>query len=79
MVECMYTMRDTDDTTLFARVRRILPKLLEKGDKGNSPPESEQQETQRCPIHNVLMKRYAKGDQVWYSHKAPDGSWCRGK
>jgi hypothetical protein len=81
-VECMYTMRDTDDEKLFARVRRILPRVQEKvgsnGQKaGNS--ESSGDDPSRCTIHNVPMKRYTKGDQVWYSHKAPDGSWCRGK
>lgn len=32
-----------------------------------------------CPIHHVAMKRREKDGQVWYSHKAPDGTWCRGK
>lgn len=32
-----------------------------------------------CPIHNVQMKRREKDGDVWHSHKAPDGSWCRGK
>jgi len=31
-----------------------------------------------CAIHGVQMKRHEKGGQVWYSHKTPDGSWCRG-
>lgn len=32
-----------------------------------------------CKVHRVAMKRHEKDSQVWYSHKAPDGSWCRGK
>lgn len=32
-----------------------------------------------CPIHGCAMKRHEKDSQVWYSHKAPDGTWCRGK
>ena len=32
-----------------------------------------------CPVHGVTMKRHEKGSQVWYSHKGPDGEWCRGK
>jgi hypothetical protein len=78
-VECLYTMRDINDDLLFARVRRILPKLLAKANgnlNGASPPP--QPETPRCPIHNTPMRRHTKGDQAWYSHKAPDGSWCRG-
>jgi hypothetical protein len=33
-----------------------------------------------CHVHNIAMKQ--RGDETkgyWYSHKAPDGSWCRGK
>jgi hypothetical protein len=32
-----------------------------------------------CKTHRVAMKRHEKNGEVWYSHKAPDGSWCRGK
>ena len=32
-----------------------------------------------CKIHGCAMKRHEKDSQVWYSHKAPDGTWCRGK
>ena len=31
-----------------------------------------------CPIHNVQMKRYEKGDSHWFSHKHGD-AWCKGK
>ncbi len=31
-----------------------------------------------CAIHNVQMKAHTKDGNTWYSHKAPDGSWCRG-
>lgn len=32
-----------------------------------------------CKIHRCAMKRHEKNGEAWYSHKAPDGSWCRGK
>jgi len=32
-----------------------------------------------CPIHNVPMEAHSKNGDTWYSHKLPDGSWCRGK
>jgi hypothetical protein len=76
-VECMYTMRDVNDDLLFARVRRILPKLMEKTN--GTTANGVQPETPQCAIRHVPMQRYTKGDQGWYSHKAPDGSWCRGK
>jgi len=32
-----------------------------------------------CPLHGVAMTRHGKNGDTWYSHKLPDGSWCRGK
>ena len=33
-----------------------------------------------CHVHNVAMKqRGDEGKGYWHSHKAADGSWCRGK
>ena len=29
-----------------------------------------------CPQHKALFKRRQKAGTTWYSHKAPDGSWC---
>jgi hypothetical protein len=31
-----------------------------------------------CAIHGVQMKRHEKDGAFWYSHRLPDGSWCRG-
>ena len=31
-----------------------------------------------CEIHQAAMGKHEKDNQVWYSHKAPDGRWCRG-
>lgn len=76
-MEILYTMRDTDDDKLFARVRRILPKIQEKVSNGSNDGQS-QAHQDLCPIHNVPMKRYTKGNQSWLSHQTADGSWCRG-
>ena len=36
-----------------------------------------------CQEHQTEYKRFekatAKGVQVWYSHKGPDGEWCKEK
>ena len=29
-----------------------------------------------CKAHGKPHQRHEKGGKVWYSHKAPDGSWC---
>lgn len=31
-----------------------------------------------CPLHNVEMKEYRKGDCSWFSHRIQNG-WCRGE
>lgn len=31
-----------------------------------------------CSIHNVPMKLRIKDGDQWYSHRLPDGSWCKG-
>ena len=31
-----------------------------------------------CITHSVVYtQKNGKGGESWYSHKAPDGSWCR--
>lgn len=31
-----------------------------------------------CEKHRAQLRQYEKGGKTWYSHKAPDGSWCKG-
>jgi hypothetical protein len=38
----------------------------------------DKEESHLCPVHNVEMKKYQKGNQTWYSHSV-DGGWCTGK
>jgi hypothetical protein len=30
-----------------------------------------------CSVHQTEFRKYEKGGQIWYSHKGPDGAWCR--
>ena len=32
-----------------------------------------------CNEHGTEFKRFEKEGRVWYSHKAPDGKWCKEK
>ncbi len=44
------------------------------------PPQQVQAEREHyCAIHGVDLARHEKDGKVWYSHRAPDQSWCRGK
>jgi hypothetical protein len=31
-----------------------------------------------CSIHHVPMQARSKDGETWYSHRLPDGSWCKG-
>jgi hypothetical protein len=74
-IELLLTLRAANDADLFSRIKHILPNIQEKvHHNGNGPT----QDVPQCAIHNVPMKRYTKGDQAWYSHQTPDGTWCRG-
>lgn len=81
--ECQLTLRGTDPGDLLRLANDLMTRMVEAGveplngyRKGNGKPEA--QDDHVCPIHKVPMKRYEKNGQAWYSHKAPDGSWCRG-
>jgi hypothetical protein len=44
-----------------------------------SEPEPPQTPAHYCQAHQTAFKRYERDGRVWYSHKAPDGKWCKGK
>jgi hypothetical protein len=77
-LDILYTMRDVSDAALFARLRRILPRLQEKVTTPPGTDAAPAEATPRCSLHHVPLKRYRKGDQVWWSHKLADGTWCKG-
>jgi hypothetical protein len=77
------TLRDADETRLLAR----LATLLQQYPVAQPPTEPPTQSTGSavpdqnpfCHIHKVPLKKFSKHGRTWYSHKKPDGSWCRGK
>jgi hypothetical protein len=30
-----------------------------------------------CSIHQTSYKRFAKGNNTWWSHRDPQGAWCK--
>jgi hypothetical protein len=44
-----------------------------------SEPEPPPAPEHYCQTHQVDFKRYERDGRVWYSHKAPDGKWCKEK
>ena len=70
-VDILYTMRDVNDDALFARIKRILPRVQAKAQET-------QEQLPKCPIHNVPMSRFTKNGRSWWAHQTVDGQWCRG-
>lgn len=38
--------------------------------------ETAQEPEHWCSVHKTAFRKFEKNGQKWYSHKAPDGSWC---
>jgi len=32
-----------------------------------------------CAVHHCEMQRRSSNGETWFSHRTPDGAWCRGK
>jgi hypothetical protein len=69
------TLRDTDETRLLSRLTALLAQYPVE------PAAVSQGETREgwCQVHQVQMRRNEKDGRSWWSHKAEDGSWCKGK
>lgn len=69
------TLRDTDETRLLSRLTALLAQYPVE------PAAASPGETREgwCPVHQVPMHRSEKDGRSWWSHKAQDGSWCKGK
>ena len=86
---CQLTLRADQGSELLTRAEKALVHLTDNGcqpvnGNGYKPPaaprsRNDQDSAVRCSIHEVSMNRREKNGKVWYSHKAPDGSWCNGK
>lgn len=69
------TLRDTDEARLLERLTALLAQYpVEPGAVSQSATTEGW-----CSAHNVQMRRNEKDGRSWWSHKAEDGSWCKGK
>jgi len=65
------TLRDTDETRLLQRLAALL--------KQYPAPAQPERRQGWCAIHNAHMKQTTKNAKTWWSHRTPDGQWCKGK
>ena len=59
-------------------------KTAQNGSESSAQPVSEPEPSQPpeqpahwCQEHQTEFKKHERQGKVWYSHKAPDGKWCK--
>jgi len=84
--EVMVTLRGTDFASVKAQVEQAsqwlriqAPAQPPTQPPGQGKTQSAHEDSPYCRAHNAVLKRYERNGQVWYSHKLPNGQWCRGK
>jgi hypothetical protein len=78
------TLRDTDESRLLQRLEAVLalyPLAQAAPGAPAQPSAPEQQPTPEgwCIVHSVHMTKQTNQRGSWWSHKAHDGAWCKGK
>ncbi len=85
---CELTLTDSDTKTLMTRALAALEWLASQGfeppgtatatpAKAPTLPDGTP-DPAWCAVHGVAMTRRERDGQVWYSHKLPDGTYCKG-
>ncbi len=81
-VEILLTLRDATDVGLFARIRAVLPKLLQKVADASTDANGTQPSVQapQYAVHQVPMRQQHKNGESWWSHFVEaEKRWCKGK
>jgi len=89
--DAQLTLRDVSGSALLPKFQAALSALEEMGAEPRNlpplplnpdaaqPPQAAATDPSFCSIHNCKMTKRERNGDVWYSHKAPDDTWCRGK
>jgi hypothetical protein len=73
--ECQLTLRDIDETRLLQR----LTALLKQYPTAQPATQSTAQGEGWCHKHGVQMTQNQKQGRAWWSHRLPEGGFCKGK
>jgi hypothetical protein len=61
----------------LAAVRGLLDAVPRNSDR---PPQASSQEGGWCQIHNTALRlNHGKDGRTWYSHRLPEGGFCKGR
>lgn len=78
------TLRDSDETRLLARLEALLARYPVQPPPAQAPPAPAAAPAAPTPegwciLHQVQMPLNTNARGKWYSHRLPDGTWCKGK
>jgi len=72
--EVQWTLRDSDETRLAARLETLLARYPQPRPRETGPV----QEVGWCAVHNTEMTLNHKDGRQWWSHRTDQG-WCKGR
>ena len=75
--EVQWTLRDTDEARLAARLDALLARYPVPQPAPQPPPQGQGPEW--CSTHGVQMTQSHKDGRSWWSHRLENGSWCKGR
>ena len=79
--EVQWTLRDTDEARLAARLEALLAcyPLPQPALEAARPPQGPPLGRGWCSKHGVQMKQTTKDGRSWWSHRTAAGQWCKGR
>jgi hypothetical protein len=77
--EVQWTLRDSDEDRLAVRLEHLLARYPSPQPVQAARPEPAPDEQRWCPKHGDKMTLNTKEGRSWWSHKTPDGKWCKGR
>jgi hypothetical protein len=73
--DCQLTLRDTSETRLLARLQTVLAQY----PVPQTPAQASSTTEGWCSTHGLQMTQTTKQGRSWWSHKTPEGQWCKGR
>ena len=78
------TLRDMSEDRLLTRLDTILkrfPAPEPAPQAPPAPPAAPPQPEGYCRLHDIHMRQWPgkDGRKGWYSHRLPNGDWCKGQ
>ena len=69
------TLRDTDEARLLQRLQAVLAQY----PVAQPPAPAASTGEGWCQKHGLQMTQTHKDGRAWWSHRTPDGQWCKGR